>query len=247
MKRHSLGRKGTLTITCFLAVTLAASVALAQGPGGPPPPFGGPPPSPPPPISAANISLPFLDSQLNLTTDQDAKIKQIQADARIQRDALRPRPGQGLQNGPPSRAEMEANRAKVEVIDNAAAAKAKAVLSASQQKALPDLLTQVDALRSDGIPLQIYGDLKLTANEKDKLTTVGQAAAKADKAAIDKALKSGDFRSLRQTMQESRESTRAKMDAILTDAQRQMLDDFRQSHPRGGPGGPGTGGPPPGF
>lgn len=246
MKRQYFRHPRRLTIAYVLAATLAASVALAQGPGGPPPPFGGPPPGPPPPVSAANIPLPFLDSQLSLTSGQESRMKQIQADARAKRDTLRPMPDSRLPDGPPSRAEMDAMRAKADAIDSTATSQIRAALTASQKQALPGIVAQAEALRADGIPLQIYDDLNLTASQKDKLTAIGQAAAKADKLATDKAKQTGDFQSLRATVHDSRQTTHAKVDAVLSDSQRQTLETFQQDHPRPGPdGGPGMGGPPP--
>ena len=91
----------------LFVTTFAASVSLAQPPGGPPPPgqgrspFGGPPPGRfgmppfggPRQASAADMPISMLRAGLDLTADQTAKIAAIQEQFQRQRQAQFRRPG----------------------------------------------------------------------------------------------------------------------------------------------------------
>jgi hypothetical protein len=237
MTKQLIGRRTGIALVLLLAGTCAASMALAQGPGGGPPPFRGPGGGPRQPASAVNAPLAMLDAKLKLTTDQDTKITQIQKDFRQQRDTLMPRPGQRSADARPDRDTMMAMQAKVLTLDGAASDKVAALLTADQQKSLPGVLAELDALRADAIPPELYGDLKLTAAQETQLTTIGQAAIQArKKAQMTDAAQDGppDPSAMRQ----ARQQTDTKVAAVLTAAQRQTLDKFRQSHAQDGPGGP---------
>jgi hypothetical protein len=245
MRKHLIGLKPGIALGLLLAGTCAASMALAQGPGGGPPPFGGPGGGPRPPASAASAPLILLDAKLKLTSDQDTKITQAQKDFRQQRDTLMPRPGQRSDGPPPDRDTMMATQAKIKTLDSAASDKIIAVLTADQQKALPGVLAELDALRADAIPPEVYSDLKLTAAQETQLTSIGQAAIQARKKVQATTADQTDPPDP-STMRQARQQTDAKVAAVLTTLQRQVLDKFRQAHAQSGPGGPlPLGGPPP--
>jgi hypothetical protein len=248
-----------------------STAALAQGPGGPPPPPGGGPGGGPgfggpggpgrgpggpmmfgmmgrPEVSAATLPLPVLERTLSLTADQKTAVQGILDKLNEDRRAAMPRFEPGGER--PTRESIEAAMTKVRTSEKDAAAKIEAGLSGDQKKKLADVIAEAKLLASVGIPLEVTGDLGLTADQKQKLA----AAAPKERTPADGP---PDF----QAMQAEREALRAKVDAILTDAQKEKVRAARPrggggrrgggfGGPGGGPGGPGRGpggpgGPPP--
>ncbi|MES2465035.1 MAG: hypothetical protein V4671_31100 [Armatimonadota bacterium] len=208
-------------------------------PGGPGGPGGGPRP-----MTALGIPANVLASRLKLSTAQKTKIAGIQKEVRLQREKLMPRPT--MRDAGPSAADfdrMRINGGRLREIEQSAALKAKAVLTADQKKALPALLKEAETMRSVGLPLELADSLKLTAPQKTKIAAIAQAARREREAMRD----SGDFRP-----GGDREKTQRQALAVLTGSQRKAVSAYRLAHPRppfGGPpggfrGGPG-GGPPP--
>jgi hypothetical protein len=211
-----------------LAGTFLASAAFAQGFGGPPPDGGrppfGPPPGGPPPVSAAMLPISVLNAALKLSASQDAKITQIQQQFRPRRDGPPP-PPDAHDGGPGPRPDAEADT------------QIRAVLTPEQKKALPALLSKMNALGAAGIPPPVYPDLKLTADQMKKLTALGQSAQQAQKKAMMQGRPPGGFGPGQDPMRQTHE----KAMAILTKAQQTLVEQFRESHRGPGPGGPGGG------
>jgi hypothetical protein len=232
MTRFPFGHGPGKALGTVLAGTFLASAAFAQGFGGPPPdgsgrpPFG-PPPGGPPPINAAMLPLSILDSGLQLSASQDAKITKIQQQFRPRRDGPPPPDARG-DGGPGPRPDAQADT------------QIRAVLTPEQKKALSALLSKMNALGAAGIPPPVYPDLKLTADQMKKLTVLGQSARLAQKKAMMQGRPPGGFGPGQDPMRQTHE----KAMAILTVTQRTKVEQFRESHRGPGPrSGPGGGGP----
>lgn len=263
------------SIAALLAATLTGTLlttgafAATQGPDGdgpPPPPQrgGGGPGMPPPPrmgggggprqITAATVPVSALAAGLNLSTDQQAKITSIQQQNREQRRTLMPPPPDG-QDGPPDPQQMQAALQKIRSLDDKAKSQVEAVLTSDQKKDLPVFLKTLQALRAAGIPPMVYGDLKLTSEQKTKLAALATDAPQAARDDAARAQRSDRFGAGTEAARQSRQKVRDQVLAALTDSQRQTVEEFQRSHPMpGGPGGPGgpagfggPGGSPGGF
>lgn len=238
-------------LAAVLGVTLSTA-ALAQfgppHPPGPPPPFGGPPGGPhsggpgrgPRPSTAANAPLPALTAGLELSAAQQTKVAQIQEQFNRQRRKLMsPPPGGGP---PPDPGAMRGAWDKMRALSQTADAGIAAVLSGPQKAALPALLRTLDDLRIEGIPPATYGVLKLSESQTARLTDLARTSQQATRQALDTARRSGDFGSVRASMQSERRRLAARAAALLTPAQRSIVSSYKAAHPRppfGGPGGPG--------
>jgi hypothetical protein len=248
------------------------------GPGGfgPPGGTGGRPGMFGPRISVANVPLAALDAELKLSAQQKQDIKQIQDSFRKEQRALMPGfpggpgrgpggppnggppggspPNGGPPNGtPPDFEQMRANMEKIRSLDEKASKQIEALLTESQKMALPDALKELGDLGPTGIPFDILGDLKLTQDQKTRLIAVSKKSQEDMRKKMDEARQSGDFQSIRDLFQTSRETTHKQIMAVLTADQRTMVENFIKEHPMrspgGFPGGPGgfggfPGGPP---
>jgi hypothetical protein len=271
MTRRFTLKRSEVALAALLLSTVCMPRAFAQGPGGPPP--GGPPPfggpggpggrgffggGPNGEISVAQAPINALAAGLKLTSDQKTRIAKIQQDAQAQRRALFPRPGQGQDGpgngpgdgpgGPPDPEQMRAAMDKMRGMDEQVKSNIEAVLTDEQKQALPGFLKEIQAFRAAGISPEVYGSLKLTGSQKQKLIALGKQAQETTRQAMDKARESGDFESVREAMDQSRRQTHDKAMAILTSEQRATVQKYQQAHPRpaGGPPEGGPGGPPPG-
>lgn len=265
----------------LLAGAILGTSAFAQRPGPPPGgPFGGPgrpfggPGGPggfggpgrgmrgPRPSSLANTPLAALSTGLKLTGAQKSKIGAIQAQYRAQRPPMMPPPGgppppprpgmpggPGRPGGPGMRGGMDGMRGLTQKADS----QIKGVLTSSQKAALPGLIKTLDDLRFAGIPLETYGDLKLSAGQKAQIAGFVQAGQQTMRKAFDQSRQSGDFGAIREAMRTGRDHVQHQALSVLTAAQKATVSRYKAAHPqedRGGFGGPppgrGFGPPPPG-
>jgi hypothetical protein len=125
--------------------------------------------------------------------------------------------------------------------EQAAIKSIEAILTSTQVKALPAVLKQFNAFPMAGIPLEVTGSLKLTAAQRTKIASIAEAARESDRKTMDAARESGDFASIRDAMQQSREALHDQVVGLLTEAQNKTLSDWIDAHPQRGPGF----GPPP--
>ncbi len=157
-------------------------------------------------------------------------------------------PGFGGPGGPGGQMRMSpAEQAAIKSINS--------ILTDTQVKALPAVLKQFNAFPMAGIPLEVTGSLKLTAAQRTKIATIAEATRASDRKTMDAARESGDFASVRDAMQQSREALHQQVVGILTETQNSTLNNWVSAHPQRGPGngpppfgggGPGDGnGPPP--
>jgi hypothetical protein len=202
------------------------------------PPFG-----PPPPASVANLPVSLLDAELTLTADQKQTIRRVQDRFHRQMWDQMPRPGRPP-GGPPDPETMRATRDKIRGLEQKAKGDIEAVLDSDQKKALPRVLKEANAMREAGIPLEIYGKLQLTTDQKHKIVAIVQEVSKAEPKDPDMAREGSRFGGRGGAFRDSRRKIHDKVVAVLTESQKETLEDFRRTHPFPGPG-PGFG-PPPG-
>ncbi len=253
-----LRRLGRGLLAALLFLTLSAA-AFAQDPGGPPggPGFGPPPgfgPGPgfggPDRMSIANVPVALLDTDLKLSAGQKTKIAHIQSQFQAQRRALLPPPPE--QGGePPDMDGMRANMDRMIGLSQQASRQILAVLTARQKKALPTVMQEVQTLRMAGIPPELAGELKLTVSQKKRIAAIQRSAQQEIRQKMEDGQQSGDFASVRDSIEQSHELAREKSLDVLTEAQRRKVEQYVQAHPEPMPGQgfgppPGGEGPPPG-
>lgn len=248
-------------VSLLLLGTLCVSSTMAQPPGGPPdgpPPGGGFPGGPPgrrpgpppigPPRHATVVDVPVavLDAGLQLSADQKTKISQIQRELRKQRRDLMPKPDEQT-GAPPTQQAMQAAMRKQKTLNDQVTQQITTILTTAQQQALPAFLKELDAYHMLGIPPDVLGELKLTADQKKSLLAIADAAKQAIKQNQDAALQNSNYGSYQKTMQDLRRKTHDQAMTVLTADQQTVVEDFVQAHPGPPPpGGPGDGnGPPP--
>lgn len=248
IERFAFGIAAALTVTTAATFAQAATSAPSvtwvtieaqDGPQGPPPhpgdfPGGRPPrdgrpggpPRMPPPISATTIPVEEMTTYLKLTGTQVSNIKEIHTALREEmRPPRRPEQG-GPPNGrdggdgrpqPPSREEREARNQAMDAAIQKASVAVTALLDGEQKPRLVTLLKAFEALRAGRIPPPALRDLKLTESQWTQLGALGKNA------------------------------TREQIGAILTEAQRSVLESLRPGPGEHGGRGPGDGPPPPPF
>jgi len=268
MIHHRKASRVSGAVFAALTLILSQGIALAQPPGGPPPGGPGGPGGPPPGgpggpggprgrgMSAVNVPAAALAADLKLTTTQQEKIDKIQKQFQQDRSKLMPaRPEQGAdptdQGGaPPDPETMRANFEKLSSLERQASKQIDTVLTADQKKALPIALKNIQSLRMAGIPAEVLGDLKLTADQKKQIASVVEKSQQSMRQKMEDARQSGDFENMRAVMTESREAMHNAAMAKLTADQKTIVEDYLKDHPQqefepgGGP--PGGFGPPPG-
>jgi len=215
------------------------------GPGGPGGPggFGGGPGGPGArSLTVAEVPVHVLAIELNLTDDQKSKIESTEKDIQSQRRDLFGSPGER-----PDPDQMQANFEKMRALDKSAQAKVEAILTSDQQAEVKPLLKSLGTLRPVDIPIELYSDLKLTDDQKSDIADLAASNRKAMQAAFSQG-RDGGFDQVRTAMDNVRTKTDAKLKTILTEKQYDLIEAYRQKHPRrtfGGPGGPGGGNMPP--
>lgn len=206
-----------------------------------------------------NTPISALEYGLKLTAKQKTDIVKIQTGVREQmRSLFQPPQGGGQPGGPPNFEAMRQNFEKMRELNERESKKIEAMLTPAQKKALPGLLKDVQTLNQTSIPVELMGELKLTADQMKQLTAIAEEAQKQMREKMQEAQQSGNFGAMREMMQQMREETEGKAESVLTDDQRVKVAQYKKDHPQrpggfgfGGPGGPGgprpggPGGPPP--
>ena len=194
-----------------------------QGRGG----QGGPP-------SLVTMPMAYLVTALTLTDDQKTKVQAIQDKVRTDMQELRKPDANGQR---PNRAELQP---KIMALNDQAKKDIEAVLTPAQLKMSVKALKSAMVYNTVGIPLPVLADLKLTHEEETKLADIVEAATKEQEPtvkALTEARTAGDqakVTEINQTMQASRQATREKAMAVLTEEQKATLAQYQKDHPRGG-------------
>ncbi len=182
-------------------------------------------------MSIASLPVATLDTIVKLTADQKAKITKIHDDFVKESEALRP--AQGQQPAPDA---MQKRRD----LGTQTSKSIEDLLTAPQKTKLADARKEMALYRMAGIPMGLYGQIKLTADQKTKLQEIQKSMTPAQG--------STDRTAMRAAMQEGR----TKAEALLTPAQKTQIEKYQKEHPneqggRGqgrGAGGQGRGGAP---
>jgi hypothetical protein len=185
--------------------------------------------------SAADIPVHVLAIELNLTSAQKSKIETIENDVDTQRRSMF---SAGNRPDPQS---MGAMFQKMRTLNETASAKVEAVLTPTQRQSLKPLLASIGSVRSVGIPVELYSDLKLSSAQKSQIDGLAASNRQAMQAAFSQGQGGGDFDAMRTRMQSMRTHTDARLKKILTAHQYTLIEQYRKKHPRRGFGGPGRG------
>jgi len=194
-------------------------------------------------ITISNIPDAVLASELKLTDDQKTKIAAIKKKSRDDMQALQPTDG--------SQPDFRALAPKMQEINQQTTKDIEAALTDDQKTQSKGLIKDLQSLRSVGIPIETYGDLKLTDDEKKKITAL---ATDIDKDRTQKiqdaqaARQAGDQAKAQEIMQSLRGTggPNEKALAVLTDTQKETVTKYIKDHPQGRrPGGARPGGNPP--
>jgi hypothetical protein len=195
------------------------------------------------PMTLVNAPLDALDAALKLTDDQREKIAKIRQEIRQQRRNRMPRP-EGQPGFQPDPEQMRAMMERMRAEEEKASKRIEEVLNAEQKQAVSGVMKELDSLRFLGIPPELYGTLKLSGDQKKKLLDIASKTQQELQRREMAARESGDFEAMREAPR-LHQQAREKAMAVLTAAQREQVEEFRQNSPM--PGGPGFGPGGPGF
>ena len=229
-----------------------------------------------PTLSPVNVPLSAIDAELKLSDPQKESIKQIQDRFHRDQRALLPgfrggsvrvpgigvpgsgAPGNGAEPGSPdSTQQMLATMQKWRALEEKASAQISEILTDAQRAALPVAVTELDALATAGIPLDILGDLKLSQDQKARIVSISETSRQELRQKITAARESADLQQIPDIAQSVRNYARKQVMAVLSPSQKNMVQNFVSEYrPRlPGPAGsdglratvpPGGGPPPPG-
>jgi hypothetical protein len=199
-------------------------------------------------LTLASVPAPVLADGLKLSASQVSKIQAIQDQYRKDRTALRPAQGEQV-----DRNELFQ---KMGALDEETTKSIQGVLNESQNKQAPAFLKAIGGYRMVGIPLEVLPDLKLTSDQKTKITAIAEGAQKqmADARAAAQAANGGNGGAPGagpgaggpgggfQAFQEMMKANSDKAAAVLTTTQKATLAKYIADHPQRGFGGRGGGG-----
>jgi hypothetical protein len=199
-------------------------------------------------LTLASVPAPVLADGLKLSASQVTKIQAIQDQYRKDRTALRPAQGEQV-----DRNELFQ---KMGALDEETTKSIQGVLNESQNKQAPAFLKAIGGYRMVGIPLEVLPDLKLTSDQKTKITSIAEGAQKqmADARAAAQAANGGNGGAPGaggpgaggagggfQQFQEMMKANSDKAAAVLTTTQKATLAKYVADHPQRGFGGRGGG------
>jgi len=202
-------------------------------------------------LTLATIPVATLDSYLKLTAEQKTKITAIQTQYAADIKALAPA-APADPNAQPDRQALQEMMQKRNEAGMKATSDIKAVLTDDQSKLVPDMTKELGAFQSAGIPVGVVSDLKITPEQKTKITTISTDSQKEIAAKRQEAQANGGQVD-RQAMQDLQKAANEKIQAVLTEDQKTKLAAYLKAHPqpqfggRGGgrrPGGAGAAPPP---
>jgi Spy/CpxP family protein refolding chaperone len=198
----------------------------------------------------ATLPVSLMDSYLKLTSDQKSKITAIQTQYKADVKALMPAPADaGAPADPQARRDM---MQKSREVSTKADADIKAVLTPEQTPMLDTMNKDLQTYNAVGIPAEILGEVKLTADQKAKITTIADDSRKEMQSKMQELQNGGDRQAMMQAMQGMQKATHDKAMEALDLSQKNKVELYLKDHPqpqggRGGFGGgrrPGAGAPP---
>ncbi|WP_395146429.1 hypothetical protein [Armatimonas sp.] len=186
------------------------------------------------PLTVATVPAEALGKELKLSEEVQKKVAAIQKAVQDKMQAAM----QELRNGGGFNQEAMQELQKTNLANGKKAeTEILALLNDDQKKARPEVLKTLQLLQTLGIPVQLNGDLKLTA-EQTKALTERAAVVQKERAAVTKqiqeAMASQDMDRVRELSQGMRGTggADAKALAILTPEQKAMVEKYIKDHPR---------------
>ena len=165
-------------------------------------------------VTVATLPVSVLDAVVKLTPEQKTKITAIHD--KYEADTRSLRPQQGTQPDPTSRQKL-ADLSRQAVTD------IEAVLTQEQKDKLKEAAKDFAMFQAAGIPLELFGELKLTDEQKKKLADIAKESREKSNGVTDRA----QLRTINQ-------DARAKAEAVLTADQKAAIEKYRKEHPRQG-------------
>ena len=190
-------------------------------------------------MSVASLPVNALDAMVKLTPDQKTKITAIHNKHVKELTALRPQPGAGFDQGA-----MQ----KMRDLNTRTTGEIEALLTPDQKTKMQSARQELRVYRMAGIPLGLYGQIKLTADQKTKLQALAPAGGggrgqggpggPGGPPGGPPGGQPGGQRGGGGGFQQMRE----KAEAILTPAQKTQIAAYLKAHPEEARGGRGGGG-----
>ena len=215
--------------TALAVGALVSTTAFAQPPGGG---FGFGRGNQP--LTVATVPADALGKELKLSEEVQKKVAAIQKSVQDKAQAAM----QELRDGGGFNQEAIQELQKTSLANGKKAeTEILALLTDDQKEALPEVLKTLQMLQTLGIPMQLNGDLKLTA-EQTKALAERAAVVQKERAAVTKqiqeAMASQDMDRVRELAQGMRGTGGgdAKALAILTSEQKAMVEKYIKDHPR---------------
>jgi hypothetical protein len=118
--------------------------------------------------------------------------------------------------------------ARVKTVEANATIQIDGLLTDSQTKSLGTLMDQLKDLQTDGISPRLFAKLQLTSDQLTEVHTIAAASNDSIKSALETALSTGDYNDIQEALQVSRQKARQQVAAILTSAQKTVLNSERQ-------------------
>ena len=194
-------------------------------------------------ISLVNVPVDLLAKELKLSDEQKTTISAAQMKFTTDQRALFQPPADG------SQPDRQAMMAKMQELNQAATKDIQAALKDDQKTDAVALIKSLQTLQRLRVPYQTYSDLKLTSEQKTKLTALAADVAKdmaAKQQEFTAARDAGDQAKMQELMAAMRPTGQpdAKTLAVLTAEQKELIEKYVKDHPQGRrPGGPGGFGP----
>ncbi len=164
-------------------------------------------------VLVAQIPVELLQTVCKLTPEQVTKIKAIQTKLAEDLRALRPQQGAAPDPAAAQKRRDLTQQATTEINN---------ILTPEQKEALRNAAPEIAVLRSLGIPLQVVGDLKLTDEQKKKLTDIARE--------IREKVQNLSPEERRSKMRELTADARTKAEALLTAEQKEVIKKFNEEN-----------------
>ena len=186
-------------------------------------------------ISILNVPVDILVKELKLTEDQKTAIVAAQTKYRTDAQALSQPPADG------SQPDRQALGAKFQELGQKATKDIDAILKDDQKADATALTKNLQSLQMLSIPWQSYSDLKLTTEQKTKLTALAADTAKARAAKqqelqqeIQAARQSGDQAKMQELFTQMRGTGKPdeKTLEVLTAEQKDAITKYAKDHPQ---------------
>jgi Spy/CpxP family protein refolding chaperone len=167
----------------------------------------------------AQVPVELLETLCKLTPEQVTKIRAIQTKLQEDLRALRPRRGDAPESAAAQKRRDLTQQAATEINN---------VLTPEQKEALRGAAAELSALRSLNIPLQVVPELKLTAEQKQKIAQIAKE--------IREKVRALPVEERRAKSRELLTEARSRIEALLTDEQKGVIQKAREQARRRGAG-----------